>query len=153
MAAGDVTGMFLFTFVASEQGEVASLNATGNAERRLDYRVLPRATFCDPEIASVGLTEKQARDGGYNIIIGKYDYADLTRAMVSNASDGFVKIIAETGSGRILGGHILGVEASSLIHEIATAMAKDLSVADVGNTFHAYPTLSEAVRYAAQAVA
>ena len=151
-AAGDVTGTFLFTFVAGEQGKTAVINATGGERKELNYDVLPRATFCDPEIASVGLTEKQAREKGYKIKVGKFDYANLTRAIVSNETDGFIKIVAEEGSGRILGGHILGAEASSLIHEVAAAMLKRLTAADIGNTLHAYPTFSEGVRYACQAV-
>ncbi len=151
-AAGDVTGTFLFTFVAGEQGKTAVLNATSDKKKELNYDVLPRATFCDPEIASVGLTEKQARDKGYQVKAGKFDYANLTRPIVADETDGFIKIVAEDGSGRILGGHIVGVEASSLIHEVAAAMAGGLTVSDVGNTLHAYPTLSEGVRYACQAI-
>jgi dihydrolipoamide dehydrogenase len=151
-AAGDVTGTYNFTFVAWEQGEVAALNATGNSRKKLDYTVLPRATFCDPEIASVGLTEKQAKEQGHQVKIGKFDYANLTRSIVANEMEGYIKIVAEDSSGRILGGHILGAEASSLIHEIALAMKMGATVSDVGNTFHAYPTLSEGVRYACQAI-
>lgn len=149
-AAGDVTGMFPFTLIAWEQGELAGANATGEQQKELNYDVLPRVTFCDPEIASVGLTEKQARERGYRIKIGKYDYANLTRTIVSNETEGFIKIVAEEDSGRILGGHIVGVEASSLIHEVAVAMQKNLTASDIGNTLHAYPTLSEGVRYACQ---
>jgi pyruvate/2-oxoglutarate dehydrogenase complex dihydrolipoamide dehydrogenase (E3) component len=151
-AAGDVTGTFLFTFVAGEQGKTAAENATSDERRELDYRVLPRATFCDPEVASVGLTEKQAREQGYRVKAGKFDYANLTRPIVSDETDGFIKVIADEDSGRILGGHILGVEASSLIHEMAAAMAGKLTVSDIGNTLHAYPTFSEGVRYACQAI-
>lgn len=151
-AAGDVTGTFAFTLIAWEQGEVAGTNATSNQQKELDYRVLPRAIFCDPEVASVGLTEKQAQEQGYRVKVGKYNYADLTRAIVSDETDDFIKIIAEEDSGRILGGHIVGVEASSLIHEIATAMTRGLTVSDIGKTFHAYPTLSEGVRYACQGI-
>jgi dihydrolipoamide dehydrogenase len=79
---------------------------------------------------------------------GRYDYANLTRAIVSDETDGFIKIVAEEGFD-----HIVGVEASSLIHEIAVAMAGGLTVADTGSTFHAYPTLSEGVRYACQSMA
>jgi dihydrolipoamide dehydrogenase len=149
-AAGDITGTFLFTFVAGEQGKTAVMNAVGGKNIELSYDVLPRATFCDPEVASVGLTEKQAQEKGYNVKVGKFDYANLTRAIVSDETDGFIKIIAEEDSGRILGGHIVGTEASSLIHEVAAAMAGGMSVSDVGNTLHAYPTLSEGVRYACQ---
>ena len=151
-AAGDVTGIFLFTFVAGEQGKTAALNATGADRKELRYDVLPRATFCDPEVASVGLTERQAREQGYKVKAGRFDYANLTRAIVSDETDGFIKIVAEEGSGHILGGHIVGVEASSLIHEVSAAMAGGLTVSDIGNTLHAYPTLSEGVRYACQAI-
>jgi dihydrolipoamide dehydrogenase len=151
-AAGDVTGTYNFTFIAWEQGDVAALNATGASQKKLDYMVLPRATFCDPEVASVGLTEKQAQEQGHRVKTGKFDYANLTRSIVANEMDGFIKIVAEEDSGRILGGHILGAEASSLIHEVALAMKMGATVSDVGNTFHAYPTLSEGVRYACQAI-
>lgn len=151
-AAGDVTGTFLFTFVAGEQGKTAAMNATGDKRAELNYDVLPRATFCDPEVASVGLTERQARERGYKVRAGRFDYANLTRAIVSDETDGFIKIVAEEGSGRILGGHIVGAEASSLIHEVVAAMAGEMTVADIGTTLHAYPTLSEGVRYACQAI-
>ena len=151
-AAGDVTGTFLFTFVAGEQGKTAVMNAVGGKHIELSYDILPRATFCDPEVASVGLTERQAREKGYRVISGKFEYANLTRAIVSGETDGFIKIVAEEGTGRILGGHIIGAEASSLIHEVTAAMAGGLSVSDIGNTLHAYPTLSEGVRYACQAI-
>ncbi|MFC1848279.1 dihydrolipoyl dehydrogenase family protein [Chloroflexota bacterium] len=151
-AAGDVTGTLLFTYVAGEQGKTAVANATGDRRIELDYNVLPRATFCDPEVASVGLTEKQALEQGHRVKAGRFDYANLTRPIVSNETDGFIKIVAEEESGRILGGHIVGAEASSLIHEVAAAMAGGLTVSDVGNTLHAYPTLSEGVRYACQAI-
>jgi len=111
---------------------------------------VPETTFEDIT-ASVGLTERQAREKGYNVKVGKFDYANLTRAIVSDETDGFIKIVAEGGSGRILGGHIVEAEASSLIHEIAAAMAGGMMVSDIGNTLHAYPTLSEGVRYACQA--
>ena len=83
--------------------------------------------------------------------VGKFDYANLTRPIVANDTDGFVKVVTDEASGRILGGHIMGAEASSLIHEIAAAMVGQLTAADIGNTLHAYPTLSEGVRYACQA--
>lgn len=151
-AAGDVTGTFLFTYVAGEQGKTAVMNATSDERKELNYDVLPRVTFCDPEVASVGLTERQAREKGHRVKVGKFDYAGLTRPIVADETNGFIKIVAEESSGRILGGHIAGAEASSLIHEIAIAMAGGLTVSDVGSTLHAYPTLSEGVRYACQAI-
>jgi mercury(II) reductase len=151
-AAGDVTGTLLFTFVAWEQGEVAAGNATGGTHRELNYDILPKATFCDPEVASVGLTEKQALEKGLKVKVGRFDYGYLPRMMVSGDSDGLIKIVAEEGSGRILGGHILGLEASSLIHEISIAMKGGLTVKDIGDTFHAYPTLPEGIRFACQSI-
>ncbi|MFC2038487.1 dihydrolipoyl dehydrogenase family protein [Chloroflexota bacterium] len=150
-AAGDVTGTFLFTFVAGEQGKTAVMNALGGEDIKLNYDILPRATFCDPEVASVGITEAQAREKGYNVKTGKFVFANLTHAIVSGDTYGFIKVVADADSGRILGGHIVGAEASSLIHEIAIAMAGGMTVSGVGGTFHAYPTLSEGVRYACQA--
>ncbi len=107
-----------------------------------------RATFCDPEVASVVLTERPAWEKGYNVKVEEFDYVNLTRAIVSGKTHGFIKIVAEGGSGRVLGDHIVGTEALSLIHEIAAAMTGGASVSDVGNTLHAYPTLSEGIRYA-----
>lgn len=151
-AAGDAAGPPYFTYVSGEQARAAVLNAMGEGKEKLSYDILPTATFCDPEIGSVGLTEKQAREQGYAVKAGIFSYADMTRPIVSNETDGFVKIVAEEKSGRILGGHILGAEASTLIHEIAAAMAGNLTVSDVGNVLHAYPAFSEAVRYACQSI-
>lgn len=150
-AAGDVTGTYLFTYVAGEQGKTAALNATSENRKELDYGILSRATFCDPEVASVGLTEKQAKEQGHKVKVGKFNYADLTRSIITGETEGFIKVIAEEGSGRILGGHIIGAEASTLIHEIAVAMAGGVAVSNVGNLLHSYPTFSEGVRYACQA--
>jgi pyruvate/2-oxoglutarate dehydrogenase complex dihydrolipoamide dehydrogenase (E3) component len=83
---------------------------------------------------------------------GRFEYANLTRPIVSGEMDGFIKIVADEDSGRILGGHIVGAEASGLIHEVAAAMAGGMTAATVGNTLHSYPTLSEGVRYACQAI-
>ncbi|MDV2989893.1 MAG: NAD(P)/FAD-dependent oxidoreductase [Dehalogenimonas sp.] len=150
-AAGDVTGIALYTFVAWEQGGVAVENALNNSGRSLNYDILPHATFSDPEIAGVGLTEQAAKEQGFKVSTGTFNYADLTRAMAADETEGFIKIIAESGTGRILGGHIIGNEASSLIHEVAAAMIRKATIQDIGGTFHAFPTLSEGVRYACQA--
>ncbi|MBE0479607.1 MAG: NAD(P)/FAD-dependent oxidoreductase [Dehalococcoidia bacterium] len=149
-AAGDVTGMLYFTYIANEQGKIAALNAATSGHTEFKYDILPRATFCDPEVASVGLTETQARETGRRVVTGRYKFADMTRPIVSNETDGFIKIVAEEGTGLILGGHILGAEASTTIHEIAAAMAGHLTVFDIGNLIHSYPTFSEGVRYACQ---
>jgi pyruvate/2-oxoglutarate dehydrogenase complex dihydrolipoamide dehydrogenase (E3) component len=152
-AAGDITGGFLYTYVAGEQGKTAVTNAVGGRRMELNYEVLPRATFCDPEVASVGLTERQAQAHGHQVKTGKFEYANLTRPIEANETDGFIKVVADAESGRILGGHIVGAEASSLIHEVALAMAGGVTASELGNMLHSYPTLSEGVRYACQAVA
>ncbi len=151
-AAGDVTGLYQFTLIAWEQGSVAAANAVGEGHRGLDYGILPRVTFCDPEVASVGLSEREAREAGNNVKVGRFNYADLSLALASGETDGFCKIIAGADSGLILGGHIIGAEAGSLIHEIAAAMAAGLTARRLGDTLHAYPTYSEGIRYACQAI-
>ena len=150
-AAGDVTGTYLFTYVAGEQGKTAALNATTEIRKELNYDLLPKATYCDPEVASVGLTESMAKERGHTVKTGIFNYADLTRSIVTGETVGFMKIVADASSGRILGGHIVGSQASNLIHEVAVAMAANATVSDVGNMLHAYPTLSEGIRYACQA--
>jgi pyruvate/2-oxoglutarate dehydrogenase complex dihydrolipoamide dehydrogenase (E3) component len=151
-AAGDVTGTYLFTYIAGEQGKTAALNATTGSRTELDIALLPRATYCDPEAASVGLTEAQAKEQGHKVKVGRFNYADLTRSIVSGDTVGFVKIVADESSGRILGGHIVGAQASNLIHEVAVAMVVNATASNVGNLLHAYPSFSEAVRYACQAI-
>ncbi|MDD5700967.1 MAG: NAD(P)/FAD-dependent oxidoreductase [Dehalococcoidales bacterium] len=152
-AAGDVTGTFNYVSIAGEQGRTASMNAATGIRRELNYYILPRATFCDPEAASVGLTEKQARESGYQIKVGKFDYADLARSIISGETEGFIKIVADEKSGRILGGHILGSEASTLIQEVAAAIAGKLTVSDLSDLLHVYPSFNEGIRYASQRLA
>jgi dihydrolipoamide dehydrogenase len=150
-AAGDVVGPPLFTYISWRQGDIAGANAVGD-HLRMDYSVLPRATFCDPEVASVGLTESQAREKGYKVSTGKFNYADLTKAVISGETDGFIKVVADDDSGQILGAHILGSDASELIHELAAAMANKIPVFEIANTIHSFPTFSEGVCYACQNV-
>ena len=150
-AAGDVTGGRMFTYVAGEQGKLAALNCMDGGNREIDYDVFPRATFGNPEVASVGLTERQAREQGWDVEIGRFEYANLTRGILTGEKEGFFKIVSEQGSGKLLGGHIIGAEASTLIHELAMAMKANVPASDVGNLLHVYPTWAEGVRYACQA--
>ena len=151
-AAGDVTGTAMFALIAREQGELAGANAARGERKVIKYDILPHVTFCDPEVASVGYTEQQAQAQGFKVKAGKYQFSRLDRTILSNEVDGFVKIVAEESTGLILGSHIMGFEASALIHEITIAMSGNLSVSEVGNTFHAFDTYSEAVRYACQSL-
>ncbi len=149
-AAGDITGPPYFTYLAGEQGKTAALNITGDERLEWSYDVLPRATFCDPEIGSVGLTEAQAREQGRKVKTGRFNYADLTRPIVSGETEGFIKVVVDEDSGRIIGGHIIGAEASTLIHELAAAMAAGMTAAELAKAVHSYPTFSEGIRYACQ---
>ncbi|CCW34549.1 pyruvate/2-oxoglutarate dehydrogenase complex, dihydrolipoamide dehydrogenase component [Chthonomonas calidirosea] len=148
-AAGDVTGSPLFTHVASYAGGVMVRNAFANANEPVDYSVTPRCTYIDPEVASVGLTEQEALAAGLKIRVSRYDYADLDRAVLSNAPEGLVKLIVEEASGRILGGHIFGEHASSVIAEIAVCMRNHLPIQAITQTMHAYPSFPEAIEAAA----
>ena len=151
-AAGDVTGRSLLAHVASTQGLVAAENATqGNREMR--YDLVPNCIFTMPEVASVGLSDESARAAGLEIGVGKFPFTANGKASVIGETDGFVKIVAETGTGRLLGVHILGPHATDLIAEAALAMKMGATAADLEDTIHAHPTLSEAVREAAEACA
>lgn len=151
-AAGDVTGRSLLAHVASTQGLVAAENATqGNREMR--YDLVPNCIFTMPEVASVGLSDESARAAGLEIGVGKFPFTANGKASAIGETDGFVKIVAETGTGRLLGVHILGPHATDLIAEAALAMKMGATAADLEDTIHAHPTLSEAVREAAEACA
>jgi pyruvate/2-oxoglutarate dehydrogenase complex dihydrolipoamide dehydrogenase (E3) component len=147
-AAGDVVGGPLFTHVAAEMGRVAGRNALLGAEEVLDLRVLPRVTFTDPEVASVGLTEAQARELGRDVRIGFSSLAEAEKAQIDGQTHGHVKVVVDAGSGELLGCHIVAETAGDMIHEAVAIMAGRVPVAGVAHAMHAYPTLSELMRTA-----
>lgn len=149
-AAGDVVGRNMYTHAGDLGGTIAGWNAAGGTpERTADWRVVPRPVYAIPEVAAVGTTEQDAQDRGLDVEVGTVCYADVTRTALSGESEGFVKIIAERSTGQILGASIVGAQACELISEVAVAMAGRLTVRQVGDTLHPYPTLSEIVRWAA----
>jgi dihydrolipoamide dehydrogenase len=149
-AIGDVVGPPLFAHKASKDGVVAAEVIAGmNSEA--DYRGIAWAIFTDPEIASVGLTEAQAKEKGYDPIVGKFPFTALGRAMLAGETEGFVKIVADKESELVLGVHIIGPEASDLISEAALAVEMGATLEDVGFTIHPHPTLPEAIMEAAEA--
>jgi pyruvate/2-oxoglutarate dehydrogenase complex dihydrolipoamide dehydrogenase (E3) component len=148
-AAGDLSGKWLFTHVAAYEGQLAGHNATSTRPRKADYRIVPRVTFTDPEVASVGFTEQEARETGIPVTTTTFPFQGLPKAVIDGQQEGMVKLVAVEGSGEIIGGHIVGPEASTLIHEIVIAMAGPLPADVVRHTIHAFPTYSEAVRWAA----
>lgn len=148
-ACGDVTGKFFYTHMAAYQGDIAGFNAIADEPDRVDYAVVPRVTFCDPEVAGVGLTETEAYEAGFDVRIGRMPYRYLGRALVAGERRGLVKLIADGSNRRILGGRIIGAQAGELIHEIAVAMKAGMSVDALAEVVHAYPTLSEGIEAAA----
>lgn len=149
-AVGDVASRYLLAHVASAEGIVAAQNCMGG-NIRMDYSTVPWCVFTIPELARVGMTEEEATDEGYEIKIGRFPYAASGKALGMRETEGFVKVISDSESGDILGVHILGANASDLIHEAVVAIRLGASVADLAHTIHAHPTLAEAVMESAEA--
>lgn len=150
--AGDAAGLMMFTHVAHEQGVLAAENALKGDVTGLDLRVVPRGTFCDPEVASVGMTEKEARDADHDVGVGKFPYAHVGKSAVSGFRDGMVKIVVDKETKMVLGGHIVGHAASELVHELALAMYAEIPYTKVASMTHAYPTFAEALGAAAYGI-
>jgi pyruvate/2-oxoglutarate dehydrogenase complex dihydrolipoamide dehydrogenase (E3) component/uncharacterized membrane protein YdjX (TVP38/TMEM64 family) len=151
LACGDVAGPYQFTHTAAHQAWYASVNALfGKLKKfKVDYRVIPWATFTDPEVARVGLSEDEANAQGIAYEVTKYGIDDLDRAIADSEAHGFVKVLTEPGKDKILGVTIVGYHAGELIAEYVTAMKYGLGLNKVLGTIHIYPTLTEANKYAA----
>jgi dihydrolipoamide dehydrogenase len=149
-AIGDVTGNAQLAHVASAGGEVAAENALGRSAT-LDLKTVPNCVYTDPEVASVGLTEAQAREAGHDVKVGRFPLSASGKARTYGDTDGFVKVISEDRFGELLGLHIVAPHASDLIHEGGVALALEATLEEVTATVHAHPTLGEAVREAALA--
>jgi pyruvate/2-oxoglutarate dehydrogenase complex dihydrolipoamide dehydrogenase (E3) component/uncharacterized membrane protein YdjX (TVP38/TMEM64 family) len=152
-ACGDVAGPFQFTHVASHQAWYAAVNALFGAFRtfKADYRVIPWATFTDPEVARVGLNETDATQRGVPHTVTVYGIDDLDRAIADSEAHGFVKVLTSPGTDRILGVTIVGEHAADLIAEYVLAMKHGLGLNKILGTIHIYPTMAEANKYAAGA--
>jgi pyruvate/2-oxoglutarate dehydrogenase complex dihydrolipoamide dehydrogenase (E3) component/uncharacterized membrane protein YdjX (TVP38/TMEM64 family) len=150
-AAGDVAGPFQFTHTAAHQAWYAAVNALfGQFKRfKVDYSVIPWATFVDPEVARVGLNEQDAKEKGIAYEVTRYGIDDLDRAIADGAAHGFVKVLTVPGKDRILGVTIVGEHAGDLLAEFVLAMKHGLGLNKILGTIHTYPTLSEANKYAA----
>ncbi|WP_417538108.1 FAD-dependent oxidoreductase [Marinomonas sp.] len=150
-AAGDVAGPYQFTHVAAHQAWYAAVNALfGSFKKfRVDYRVIPWTTFVDPEVARVGLSEKDAKDQGIAYEMVRYELDDLDRAIADSAAKGFVKVLTVPGKDTILGVTIVGEHAGDLLAEFVLAMKHGLGLNKVLGTIHTYPTWAEANKYAA----
>lgn len=142
-AIGDVTGIALFAHLASHQGIIAIENILGK-KKSIDYNAVPRATFCEPQIGSVGLTEGQARAKGINPVIGRFPFRALGYALAIGKWEGMVKLIADE-SKELIGAHIIGPYASNLLGEVTLAVKEKMRLEDIAETIHAHPTLPEAI--------
>lgn len=152
-AIGDiVAGSPLLAHVGSMEGIVAVNHAAGKPVEPMNYRHVPNCTYCEPEISSVGLTERQAREAGHRVRVGKFPFAANSKAGILGAREGLVKIVSDEAYGEILGVHMIGPRATEMIAEAVLAMRLEGTVEDVASTIHAHPTLSEAVLEAAHAV-
>ncbi len=151
-AAGDVTGKLMLAHVGSAQGVVAAESIAGVETVVLDYDMMPRATYCQPQIASFGLTEKQARERGHQVAVGRFPFLANGKALGLGDWSGFVKIIADQETEQIIGAHLIGPEVTELLPELVLAHNAGLSPEEIGRAVHAHPTLSEAVMEAAHNV-
>lgn len=149
-AAGDIVGGLLLAHKAQKEGEVVAEIIAGNGTK-MDYRVVPWAIFSSPEIATVGLTEEEAKENGIDTIAGEFPFVANGKAVSMNAMEGFVKVVAKSDTKEIIGAQIIGPDASIIISELALAIKMNLTIKDVGNTIHAHPTLAEATMEAAKA--
>ena len=151
-AIGDVVGGFLLAHAASHEGIVAAEDIAGQRLAPMDQQLVTRCTYSHPQIASVGLTEKQARDKGHEVKIGKFPFSAIGRAQIHGETAGFVKIVSDAKSGQMLGTHIIGQDATELIAEPALTQLFQGDAWELGRNIHPHPSLSEAVMEAAMAV-
>jgi dihydrolipoamide dehydrogenase len=150
-AIGDLVHGPALAHKASDEGIVAAEDAAGLATHPLSYPDIPRATFCTPNVGSFGLTEQQAREQGYDVVVGKVPYGAVGGGTVYGDRTGLVKIVGERKYGELLGGHIVGSRATELIQELVNVRALEGGYAEVARIVHGHPTLSEAVMEAARA--
>ena len=151
-AIGDIVANSpLLAHVASMEGIVAVTHAAGKHAEAINHRQIPNCTYTEPEVASVGLTERLAREAGHKVKIGKFPYAAVSKAAILGVREGFVKVVSDEKYGEILGVHIIGPRATETIAEAVMAMRLEGTVDDIAHTIHAHPTLAEAVGEAAHA--
>ena len=151
-AIGDIVASSpLLAHVASREGIIAVTHAAGKPVEPINYAQVPNCTYCEPEISSVGLTERQAREAGHKVRVGKFPFAGNSKAGILGARDGFVKIVCDEKYGEILGVHMIGPRVTEMIAEAVVAMRLEGTVEDLAHAIHPHPTLTEAVMEAAHA--
>lgn len=151
-AIGDVATEFRLAHIASAMGIVAAETIAGHPTRTLDYIMMPRATYCIPQVASFGYTEAKAKELGYEVKVGQFPFIANGKALGAGERDGFIKIISDAKYGEILGAHMVGPEVTELLPELTLAQANELTAEEIARNVHAHPTISEALMEAAHAV-
>ena len=148
-AIGDVTAKLMLAHVAETMGVVAAENIAGAPTVSLDFDMMPRATYCQPQVASFGYTEEQAKERGYDIKVAKFPFQANGKARGMGDAAGFVKVISDAKYGEILGAHMIGHDVTELLPELTLARSAELTPAEIARNVHAHPTLSEALKEAA----
>ena len=148
-AIGDVTGKLMLAHVGSAQGIICAENIAGVETITLNYEMLPRATFCQPQVASFGLTEAQAKERGYDVKIGRFPFQANGKALGLGEATGFIKLLSDSKYGEILGAHLIGPEVTELLPELTISQMMELTPAEIARNVHAHPTLSEVLMEAA----
>ncbi len=149
-AAGDVTAQPQFVYVAAMGGNIAAENALRDAGRRISFETMPRVTFTSPAIASVGLTEAQAREEGFEVMTSVLSLEAVPRALVDYETDGLIKLVADEASGRLVGAHILAEGAGDVVQAAVMAIKYKATIDEIAETFHPYLTMAEGLKLAAQ---
>jgi len=148
-AIGDVTGKLMLAHVGSAMGIIAAENIAGAETVTLDYEMMPRATYCQPQVASFGLTEAQAKERGYSVKVGRFPFQANGKALGLGDAVGWVKLVVDEKYGEILGAHMLGPEVTELLPELTLAHMMEMTPYEIARNVHAHPTLSEALMEAA----
>ena len=151
-AIGDVIPTPWLAHLASKEGILAVEQIAGQKAEPINLRRVPSCTYCDPEVASVGLTEKKAREEGYDVKVAKFPFSASGKARILGEEEGFVKIVSEAKYDELLGVHIIGPHATELIAEACVAMQLESTAEELGRTMHAHPTISESVMEAAEGI-
>jgi dihydrolipoamide dehydrogenase len=151
-AIGDVIATPWLAHLASKEGIMVVEKLAGKKVEPINMRLVPNCTYCDPEVASVGLTEAKAREEGYDVKVGKFPFSASGKARILGETDGFVKIVSEKKYDEVLGVHIIGPHATELLAEACVAMALETTADELGRVIHAHPTVSESVMEAAEGV-
>jgi dihydrolipoamide dehydrogenase len=148
-AIGDVTAKLMLAHVGSAMGIICAENIAGAETIQLNYEMMPRATYCQPQIASFGLTEAQAKERGYEVKVGRFPFQANGKALGLNETTGWIKLVTDVKYGEILGAHLIGPEVTELLPELTIAQMMELTPEEIARNVHAHPTLSEVLMEAA----